>query len=365
MAARFTLKHKYGFTDEEIDLIHTFGHQPDDIEKRYLSAYNFKKLRRYLDDSSWRSIVHNKWISVNFLNSVGISTPRFYGLLHPIMGSTIENESLRNSKDLQDLISKYKLHSFVIKHIGSGVGNNVYVIERVIEENGTTMLIDITGRKFDVNEFDSLLQKKSGRLQGYLVEERVDTHKELKKLAGDGLTSIRINTLIDSSGKSNVQLSFLRLGMPKKATDHSANGGIMVPIDSLTGELKKALDFSNQKWLSNHPLTGSKLEGEVIPNWNKVVSIANNAAEKCTGLRWVGWDVVLTNEGPVILEGNVGVNVSIYQLLFGGFLENGVFEEWKDELGLSLPEGSLLWSIYRKDVIRLMRPKFSLHNPKI
>ena len=59
-------------------------------------------------------------------------------------------------------------------------------------------------------------------------------------------------------------------------------------------------------------------------------------------MRLVCWEVLLTEDGPLLLEGNWGFGLTILQVHGEGFLKNGVAEKWK-EAGADLPDGSLDW----------------------
>ena len=48
----------------------------------------------------------------------------------------------------------------------------------------------------------------------------------------------------------------------------------------------------------------SGLEGFQIPGWDQVMRVTLDAARKFIPLRTLGWDIALTNRGPVIIEAN-------------------------------------------------------------
>ena len=44
--------------------------------------------------------------------------------------------------------------------------------------------------------------------------------------------------------------------------------------------------------------------GRKIPFWNEVLSICNDAAKKIPKCQYIGWDVAITENGPLLIEGN-------------------------------------------------------------
>ncbi|MBN9282025.1 MAG: hypothetical protein J0H37_07220, partial [Hyphomicrobium denitrificans] len=48
----------------------------------------------------------------------------------------------------------------------------------------------------------------------------------------------------------------------------------------------------------------AELEGFRLPDWTLVTELALRAARTFLPLRTIGWDIALTPDGPVIVEGN-------------------------------------------------------------
>jgi hypothetical protein len=53
-----------------------------------------------------------------------------------------------------------------------------------------------------------------------------------------------------------------------------------------------------------HPATGLPIAGFQLPHWERVREILCAAAEQFRPVRSIGWDVAMTADGPVIIEGN-------------------------------------------------------------
>jgi hypothetical protein len=336
MANRFILKNKYGFTDQEIKTYQNLNNgDSSGIEYKFISQAKYQDFRKYIDKVRWRSIVHNKWITANYYsNAEGISQPEHYGLLHPASGYRTDGKLLRNYKDLISLIDDKKLDSLVIKHVGGGVGQSVFIINKTRNSGGEIELTINTGDVLTENDVKLILKKTEGELQGYIVEERIKSHPVIETINHGGLSSIRINTLRNGDGFCEPQVAFIRLGLNGKETDHSSNGGIMAPIDLHEGKTGKGLKIVNNEayWVSVHPDTNENIEGFTIPFWDKILKMVTNAANMSPGLNWVGWDVVVSPDKPYLIEGNVGNNIMLYQMVFGGFLTNNVFNDWVEHL---------------------------------
>ena len=72
-----------------------------------------------------------------------------------------------------------------------------------------------------------------------------------------------------------------------------------------------------------HPNTGIIFEGYKIPHWNEIVENVKKAHLFFYGLHSIGWDVVVTDNGIMIIEGNDNWDT------FGVQLYNGARPEFE------------------------------------
>ncbi len=77
-----------------------------------------------------------------------------------------------------------------------------------------------------------------------------------------------------------------------------------------------------QKHYESHPYTGFKFEGFTVPFWQDIVSFIQIIAFKFNEIKYIGWDVAYTMNGPVIIEANNGPDISILQDCYGGVRNN-------------------------------------------
>jgi hypothetical protein len=335
VANKFILKNKYGFTDEEIYAYQDLNNRElSGIEEKFISHSRYQEFRKYLEIGEWRPIVHNKWITANYYsNSTKISQPETYGILHPEFGTTLAGKPLLRFSDLKLLIKEKKLSSFVFKHIGGGIGESVYIIENIYKQDDELFFKTVSGEKLTEYDVNRLISLNNGKLRGFIIEERINLHTEINEITGGGLSSIRIYTLRTKNGSCIPKIAFTRFGVKGKPTDHNSNGGIVASVDIETGTVGEGFNFGEKRVKHNkHPDTGEKISGITLPYWRKAKNLVIDAANMSPGLQWVGWDVVCGLDKPFLIEGNVGGGVFLSQQLHGGFLTNGIFNDWVDHL---------------------------------
>lgn len=117
--------------------------------------------------------------------------------------------------------------------------------------------------------------------------------------------------------KPFIAIASHRFGAHKESfVDNFSQGGLSCKIDLDSGLLEKGVSFQyggKKKYHDFHPVTGSKLIGVKIPQWefvkDKILQIANSIAY----IPYIGWDILITDKGFSIIEGNNYSNTRILQ----------------------------------------------------
>ncbi len=141
------------------------------------------------------------------------------------------------------------------------------------------------------------------KLNKIFLEQLVVQHKSMNELCEKSCNTMRIMTL-NNSGHSEILWAGLRIGNGINSVDNFHAGGMASQIDIETGKLiYPALD-KDLKEFTHHPVSKIKIEGFQIPNWEEIKEIVLKAALESDKIKVVGWDVSITDKGPVIIEGN-------------------------------------------------------------
>lgn len=107
-------------------------------------------------------------------------------------------------------------------------------------------------------------------------------------------------------------------------------------IDAATGELvTNGIDSRGE--VEFHPVTGIKIKGFIMPQWDELKSMLEEAARMLPTLRYIGWDVAHTDRGWCIIEGNTNGEF-FFQMCAG----HGVKREFEDMIGFHVPFGFML-----------------------
>lgn len=168
--------------------------------------------------------------------------------------------------------------------------------------------------KLSAANFASEAELKAYLLQKelFLLEEIVVQHPVMSELHPHSVNTCRVITLL-KDGKPNVVAAYLRIGNGKHV-DNFNSGGMVVPIEEDRGEVVYPALNKKGQLFEAHPLTGVAVKGFKIPRWQEVRVLAEKASLVVPQVGLVGWDIAVTQNGPLIIEGNDFPGHDIYGL---------------------------------------------------
>lgn len=136
----------------------------------------------------------------------------------------------------------------------------------------------------------------------FLIEEAVVQHKDLNKLYSESVNSLRVITFLTDDGEVEILRTVLKIGN-REGIDNCRNGGMYTFIDENGKVILPAFDENNIIY-EKHPKTGETIVGFVVPYYDKVKALVKAAGKVVPQIRYVGWDVAISEKGPLIIEGN-------------------------------------------------------------
>ena len=148
-----------------------------------------------------------------------------------------------------------------------------------------------------------------------MVMPHLRNHPEIADLADQSAITFRVFTCIGPNEDPVVTHAMLRT-LAKLEPDWGSDAEFAAAVDLATGRLGPMCsdtDLRPQSWWRRHPKTGAPVEGRVIANWAAIAELAQRAHLAFRHRLVIGWDIVLTPEGPVLLEGNVKPDVNFLQ----------------------------------------------------
>lgn len=135
-----------------------------------------------------------------------------------------------------------------------------------------------------------------------ILEEMVVQHPDMARLCPTSVNTCRIATLLGDK-KQGIVYAFLRIGNGK-VMDNVDCGGMAARIDLDSGKLLTVGADKQGNTYEKHPITDTPILGFTIPFWEEAKLMCLEAARKVPQMRFVAWDVAITEQGPTFIEGN-------------------------------------------------------------
>lgn len=312
-------------------------------------------VRRPLSDANTAALAENKWLFEHYFRGQGFALPRMYGLVHPLQGRMIDGVPVRRIEDLLEWLRDSEIDNFVVKPV-VGWNSEGLVICTGVDWSGNSPVFESPEGELSQAMFEKRVSLSFRGTVGCVVQERCRPDPVLDQL-GLGLpNSVRIVVFMPDGGVPEVQAAVLFVGRHGQMVNSWTKGAVSIPIDVETGQLGagRTLPSFGVEPLSRHPDTGKSFLGQKLPRWSEAGGLAIDASLATPNLRLVCWEILLTAEGPRLLEANLGFGLTMLQVHTAGFLKDGTAERWRQG-GVSLPDGSPYWGrprlpgrLYRK-----------------
>ena len=206
---------------------------------------------------------------------------------------------------------------FVIKPLGGGGGGNVYFVQvgkkrAVIESNEE-------GRERFTLPVDRMMEIFKGAKVPFMVNEFVYQGSFSKSLYPLTVNTVRMLVVRDPETLlPHVVRTVQRMGTSASyPIDNFTLGGLSAEIDVETGVVGPAVaaagPYKGTFW-DHHPNTGEPISGQVVPNWQAIIEEMKTLFLQVPYIAYCGFDLILMDDGVVVLEGNSYSQVRLFQM---------------------------------------------------
>lgn len=148
----------------------------------------------------------------------------------------------------------------------------------------------------------------------YIFQRKITQSEEMNRFNPCAVNTLRIVT-VNVDGNPYVLSSVLRLGTAEaKNVDNWAAGGLSVGIKE-DGSLQPFGYYKSPSRgkTDKHPDTGIVFAESRVEEYSECVKAAIQAHKWFYGVRFIGWDVAITPDGPTFVEGNDNWEISLMQ----------------------------------------------------
>jgi hypothetical protein len=306
---------------------------------RYISnSLWIDKLWPALTDKRWEHVLQNKWLFQLYYREYGLPVPKAYGFYTREGGMMYDGTIIRNFADLSNYLFNLQPETLVLKPIYGGQGKLVVVFKSLIYENNEIAGISISGKKYRLADITKSIMRYYRRYSGILLEEKIDQHESLENINPFTINTLRVQTLLKKNGEPVIIGGIIRCGRKGSDVDNLSQGGFSRGIDIENGQICEGGILSDKNRnisIKVHPDIQTPLNRVKIPMWNEIIDTINKFTVKTMFARLVGWDVIVTKSGPVVIEGNPDMGLDITQSHTEGFLTDQLIADF-NEFGINV-----------------------------
>lgn len=142
----------------------------------------------------------------------------------------------------------------------------------------------------------------------YLFQPIVRNHPDLRRLNPGTLNTVRVMTCWDKKNQDAALWCqpLLRVGREQGEVDNFFAGGLLIAIQA-DGTLGMwGVSHTKDKVFSKtrvHPDSGITFSGLPVPFFRETIALALEAQRQLPMIPSIGWDIAITETGPLLLEG--------------------------------------------------------------
>lgn len=182
-----------------------------------------------------------------------------------------------------------KCDKIIVKPIGGNCGKGIYTVD-VNSENLKSV-------------YKKILEEANG--EEVIVEEYFYQKGILHEINPNSLNTLRVST-VKINGRNELCEAYFRTGCGDSVVDNFHSGGIIFPINNETGKCYSGFNILGER-VDIHPLSKVHIAGMTIPHWEEIKELCYKAHNILPEeLHWIGWDVCLSDDDILLIEGNAG-----------------------------------------------------------
>jgi len=287
---------------------------PGSVQKEYIRRKSFLRIKNNVErklrqkagckDLNYDVITKDKFYANSVFKANGISC--------------IENLALISCSRLiyadgriEDLTSILNLtFPFFIKNITLEAGEGVLFCQIVNNE------IHVNGVLKTISDLYKILSNKK-----WILQKKYISHKNLAAINSTALNSTRIFTVLNNE-EPEFLCAYQGFATGNATSDSWQHGSVYVGIDLENESLKEtgltSVSDKRKGLLNEHPDSRIKFKDYKIPFLQEAVELCISAHKLLYFNFIIGWDVAITDSGPLIIEANEKPGMNVTQALNGG-----------------------------------------------
>lgn len=279
--------------------------EPFTRHQEYFSREGLHGLQTSVNTNS-SAMCRDKLLFHVYCRRYGLPVPDLYGVISRHGSRDDKGTPLDNGDQLSGFIQETLPTCFIAKPRGGNKGRGIMLIG---ESNTDSAPKNYPRIK---REVESLVTGE----EDYLLEQRILIHPSISEMTGtEAVSTVRVVTFVPFGEAPKIMGAVFRVIADDSITDNISDfetggysGNVLASVDIETGIVHWALtpcrDGVGRDFIEVHPKTSRSIPGFQVPLWEDAKALCIRAAGAFLPLRTIGWDVAITQDGPILIEAN-------------------------------------------------------------
>lgn len=295
-------------------------------KRTFLGSYDKWRYFNTLNPPVYDVLARDKALYQILAHSANLPTPRTLATIapgrKPHFGLVINTAS-----ELKEFLRKSSAEHLFFKPADGSLGEGALSIGSYDAQSSSWELLP---EKTSIS-LEQLVERLTlnGELVRVLVQERLRPHPAMATIVPDVCPTVRYMTLRTPEGIEHLGAA-LRIGSGLGPTDNLAGGGLLAPIDLATGNALTTISLARNmpESITRHPVTLAPVTDLKIPDWQALRELIDRSAAVFNFLPCIGWDIGITDKGPVVIEINTRPRcISVQSFRPTGLLDSALGRE--------------------------------------
>lgn len=288
-----------GLTMEEYDEFE-FEKQSEQFRINFLGKHEQRHYLRLLNPEKYYILMRNKYLTHKMLENTGVRQAPLYTYYQP-EGSVSPNDEIANDvSGLVRILRNKGVTECVMKATENSHGEGVLLIQDIQYAGNDATFLDHNGQR-------ASLSAMLGR-QPLIFEGVVRQTEQFASFNPSSVNTVRFMTALYPDNHAEVFATFIKIGRAGSIVDNAGDGGnVDVAVNPDTGVLQYAIRYDgwhNIHDIDRHPDSNAPLNGVTIKHWDAIKAEVCRFQQALPYCRVAGWDIAITDEGPLVIEVN-------------------------------------------------------------
>lgn len=277
-----------------------FEQRSEEFRRNFLGENEQRFYLDLLNPVKYYTLSRNKYLTHKILSDTGVRKSELYCYYQPEGRIYDSDEIASNVADVCRILGQKGVSQCVIKATENSHGEGVVVVREVEYLEDDCRMHYFNG--------DSALLSEILTIHPLIFEGLIKQTEQFAGFNSSSVNTVRFMTTLYPSGDVKIVAAFIKIGREGSCVDNAGAGGnVDVCVDVESGRTQYAIRYDgwrNIHEIDLHPDSGAPLNGVVIANWEQIKSEVVKFQQAMPWCKAAGWDVAITDEGPLVIECN-------------------------------------------------------------